>query len=192
MISKEQAHQSKIWQLVQALSNSKIFWISAFAILTAISAQIAIPTKPVPFTLQTMLVLLSGAFLGSRNGAYSQMLYLFLGVIGLPVFAQVPDAPLGFARIIGPTGGYLIAFPVAAFLVGYLIEKKNNYFIVVLSMFLAEVVIISSGVLHLSAFYTKNLSDALKIGAAIFSLWMVVKVFIAASVYFGISSLKRK
>lgn len=192
MISKEQAHQSKIWQLVQALSNSKIFWISAFAILTAISAQIAIPTKPVPFTLQTMLVLLSGAFLGSRNGAYSQMLYLFLGVIGLPVFAQVPDAPLGIARIIGPTGGYLIAFPVAAFLVGYLIEKKNNYFIVVLSMFLAEVVIISSGVLHLSAFYTKNLFDALKIGAAVFSLWMVVKVFIAASIYFGISSIKRK
>lgn len=192
MISKEQAHQSKIWQLVQALSNSKIFWISAFAILTAISAQIAIPTKPVPFTLQTMLVLLSGAFLGSRNGAYGQMLYLFLGVIGLPVFAQVPDAPLGFARIIGPTGGYLIAFPVAAFLVGYLIEKKNNYFMVVLSMFLAEVVIISSGVLHLSAFYTKNLSDALKIGAAVFSLWMVVKVFIAASIYLGISSIKRK
>ena len=192
MISKEQAHQSKIWQLVQALSNSKIFWISAFAILTAISAQIAIPTKPVPFTLQTMLVLLSGAFLGSRNGAYSQMLYLFLGVIGLPVFAQVPDAPLGFARIIGPTGGYLIAFPVAAFLVGYFIEKKNNYFMVVLSMFLAEVVIISSGVLHLSAFYTKNLFDALKIGAAVFSLWMVVKVFIAASIYFGISSIKRK
>ncbi len=192
MISKEQAHQSKIWQLVQVLSNSKIFWISAFAILTAISAQITIPTKPVPFTLQTMLVLLSGAFLGSRNGAYSQMLYLFLGVIGLPVFAQVPDVPLGFARIIGPTGGYLIAFPVAAFLVGYLIEKKNNYFMVVLSMFLAEVVIISSGVLHLSAFYTKNLSDALKIGAAIFSLWMVVKVFIAASIYFGISSIKRK
>ena len=192
MISKEQAHQSKIWQLVQALSNSKIFWISAFAILTAISAQIAIPTKPVPFTLQTMLVLLSGAFLGSRNGAYSQMLYLFLGVIGLPVFAQVPDAPLGFARIIGPTGGYLIAFPVAAFLVGYFIEKKNNYFMVVLSMFLAEVVIISSGVLHLSAFYTKNLFDALKIGAAVFSLWKVVKVFIAASIYFGISSIKRK
>lgn len=192
MISKEQAHQSKIWQLVQALSNSKIFWISAFAILTAISAQIAIPTKPVPFTLQTMLVLLSGALLGSRNGAYSQMLYLFLGVIGLPVFAQVPDAPLGFARIIGPTGGYLIAFPVAAFLVGYFIEKKNNYFMVVLSMFLAEVVIISSGVLHLSAFYTKNLFDALKIGAAVFSLWMVVKVFIAASIYFGISSIKRK
>jgi biotin transport system substrate-specific component len=192
MISKEQVLQSRFWQTIQAVSNSKVFWITAFAVLTAISAQIAIPTKPVPFTLQTMLVLLSGAFLGSRNGAYSQMLYLFLGVIGLPVFAQVPDAPLGFARIIGPTGGYLIAFPIAAFLVGYLIEKKSNYLIVVLAMFLAEVLIITSGVLHLSAFYTKNLSDALKIGAAVFSLWMVVKVFLAASIYFGISSIKRK
>jgi biotin transport system substrate-specific component len=192
MISKDQASRSKILQTMQILSSSKIFWITAFAIITALSAQVAIPAKPVPFTLQTLVVLLSGAFLGSRNGAYSQFLYLSMGIIGLPVFAQIPDAPLGFARIFGPTGGYLLAFPIAAFLVGFLIERRKNNWSIVASMFIGESVIVSIGVLHLTAFYTKNFEEALKVGAAVFSFWMVVKVFIAASVYMGISGIKKK
>ena len=126
MISRDQANQSKFLQTWRILSSSKIFWITVFAILTSLSAQVAIPAKPVPFTLQTLLVLLSGALLGSRNGAYSQFLYLLMGIVGLPVFAQIPDAPLGFSRIIGPTGGYLLAFPIAAYLVGFLIEKRKK------------------------------------------------------------------
>ena len=192
MLSKDQVHHSKVLQLVQNLSGSQIFWISAFAVLTAISAQIAIPSKPVPFTLQTLLVLLSGAFLGSRNGAYSQFLYLFMGIIGLPVFAQIPDASLGFARIIGPTGGYLLAFPVAAFIVGFLIERGKNYWSIVASMFIGELIIIFLGVFFLAAFYTHNFEEAIKVGATIFSVWMVVKVFIGASIFMGISGIKRK
>lgn len=192
MLSKDQAYHSKVLQLMQNLSSAKIFWISAFAVLTAISAQIAIPSKPVPFTLQTLLVLLSGAFLGSRNGAYSQFLYLFLGIIGLPVFAQIPEAPQGFARIFGPTGGYLLAFPVAAFLVGFLIERGKNYWSIVASMFIGELIIVFLGVLHLSAFYTHNFEEAIKAGATIFSVWMVVKVFIGATIFMGISGIKRK
>ena len=192
MLSKDQAHQSKVLQLMQNLSASKIFWISAFAVLTAISAQIAIPSKPVPFTLQTLLVLLSGAFLGSRNGAYSQFLYLFMGIIGLPVFAQIPDAPLGFARIFGPTGGYLLAFPVAAFIVGFLIERGKNYWSIVASMFIGELIIVFLGVLFLAAFYTHNFEEAIKVGATIFSIWMVVKVFIGATIFMGISGINRK
>jgi len=192
MISKDQANQSNILHTLQVLSASKVFWITAFAILTALSAQIAIPVKPVPFTLQTLFVLLSGAFLGSRNGAYSQFLYLFMGIAGLPVFAQIPDAPLGFSRLIGPTGGYLLAFPVAAFLVGYLIEKRKNYWSIVATMFIGEMVIIFVGILHLKTFYVQNFEEALKVGAAIFSIWMVVKVFIAATVFFGISGSDKK
>ena len=192
MLSKDQVHQSKVFQALQDISGSKIFWITAFAILTALAAQVTIPAKPVPFTLQTLLVLLSGALLGSRNGAYSQFLYLFMGIIGLPVFAQIPDVPLGFSRIIGPTGGYLLAFPIAAYLVGFLIEKRKNYWSIVASMFIGELVIVLLGVLHLTAFYTQNIDEAVKVGAAIFSIWMVVKVFIAASVYMGISGIKKK
>ena len=191
MLIKSQESNSKFITFLIALSNSKVFFIIAFALLTSIAAQIAIPTKPVPFTLQTMIVLLSGAFLGAKNGAYSQFLYLLLGILGLPVFAQVPDAPLGFARIIGPTGGYLLAFPAASFLVGYLIEKKKNYYFVVFSMLLAEILILSIGVMHLAAFYTKNMLEAVKVGAAVFSVWMIVKVFISASVYYGFSFLRK-
>lgn len=163
--------------------SSSIFSVISFALLTAIAAQIAIPVKPVPFTLQTMIVLLSGAFLGSKKGLYSQLTYLAMGVVGLPVFAQTPDAAIGFARLIGPTGGYLLAFPLAAFLTGFLIEKNRNYITVVVSMFFGEILIIAFGVIQLHIFYIYDLKTAIQTGAAIFSVWMVLKVFISAAIF---------
>jgi biotin transport system substrate-specific component len=148
---------------------------------------VSIPIKPVPFTLQTMVVLLAGAFLGSKNGAYSQVLYIFLGVIGLPVFAQTADGTMGIARLIGPTGGYLLAFPLAAYMVGYLTEKSQKYLNVIISMFAAELIIIFFGTLYLYAAYLHNFVDAVKAGAAIFTIWMVIKVFAAATIYFAVS-----
>jgi len=174
-------------QLLSSVKESELFWVISFSILTAISAQISIPIKPVPFTLQTMVVLLAGAFLGSKNGAYSQVLYIFLGAIGLPVFAQTADGTMGFARLIGPTGGYLLAFPVAAYLVGLITEKNQKYLTVIISMFVAELVVILFGTLYLYAAYLHNFVDAFKAGAAIFTVWMVVKVFAAATIYFAIS-----
>jgi len=174
-------------QLLSSVKESELFWVISFSILTAISAQISIPIKPVPFTLQTMVVLLAGAFLGSKNGAYSQVLYIFLGAIGLPVFAQTADGTMGFARLIGPTGGYLLAFPVAAYLVGLITEKNQKYLTVIISMFVAELVVILFGTLYLYAAYLHNFVDAIKAGAAIFTVWMVVKVFAAATIYFAIS-----
>lgn len=176
--------------LTNPFSSAKIvtlLWILSFSILTAVSAQIAIPVKPVPFTLQTMVVLLAGAFLGPRNGAYSQLIYLAMGAIGLPVFAQTPDGLIGFARLFGPTGGYLLAFPAAAFLVGYLVQKYNSYVSVVLSMFAGNLLIILSGTIFLGVFYLQNLSEAIAFGAAIFSVWMVVKIIAAAAIYFSLS-----
>jgi biotin transport system substrate-specific component len=174
-------------QLISSVKESELFWVISFSILTAISAQISIPIKPVPFTLQTMVVLLAGTFLGSKNGAYSQLLYIFLGAIGFPVFAQTADGTMGFARLIGPTGGYLLAFPIAAYLVGYLTAKSQKYSIVVLSMFVAELVVILFGTLYLYASYLHNFVDAIKAGAAIFTVWMVVKVFAAATIYFTVA-----
>jgi biotin transport system substrate-specific component len=176
-----------LMQLLSSVKESELFWVISFSILTAISAQISIPIKPVPFTLQTMIVLLAGAFLGSKNGAYSQVLYIFLGAIGLPVFAQTADGTMGFARLIGPTGGYLLAFPVAAYLVGVLTEKNQKYLTVIISMFVAELVVIFVGTLYLYAAYLHNFVGAIKAGAAIFTIWMIVKVFAAASIYFAVS-----
>ena len=179
-------------QLLSSLKESTIFWVLSFSILTAISAQISIPIKPVPFTLQTMIVLLAGAFLGAKNGAYSQLIYIFLGAIGLPVFAQTADGTMGFARLIGPTGGYLLAFPIAAYLVGYLTEKNQKYLTVIISMFVAELIVILFGTVYLYAAYLHNFVDAVKAGAAIFTVWMVVKVFAAATIYFGVARKQSK
>lgn len=91
---------------------------------TALAAQVSIPFEPIPFTLQPMVVLLGAAALGSRLGAYAQVLYLVLGVVGLPVFASSPFLPQGFGRLIGPTGGFLLAYPAAAYLTGLLAERR--------------------------------------------------------------------
>lgn len=173
--------------MISAVKESELFWVISFSILTAISAQVSIPIKPVPFTLQTMIVLLAGAFLGSKNGAYSQVLYILLGATGLPVFAHTADGTMGIARLMGPTGGYLLAFPLAAYLVGYLTEKNQKYLSVIISMFAAELIIIFFGTLYLYAAYLHNFVDAVKAGAAIFTVWMVIKVFAAATLYFTVS-----
>ena len=115
MTTKENAKNNILSKIVSRPHLADLLWIFSFSILTAVAAQITIPVEPVPFTLQTLMVLLSGAFLGAKNGAYSQVVYLGLGVLGFPVFAQMPDMTIGFARLFGPTGGYLLSFPVAAF-----------------------------------------------------------------------------
>src|SRR5882762_512530 len=92
------------------------------AILVAAAAQVAVPLPgtPVPFTLQPLAVLLVGGLLGARFGALSMILYLAMGAAGFPVFT--PTVPLlGIARLLGPTGGYLLAYPVAAWAVGALL-----------------------------------------------------------------------
>ena len=95
------------------------------AALTAAAAQVSIPLPftPVPFTLQPMVVLLGGAALGARLGMSAQVLYLLAGIAGLPVFAASPVLPPGALRLLGPTGGYLMAYPFAAFLTGWLAER---------------------------------------------------------------------
>jgi biotin transport system substrate-specific component len=94
--------------------------------LTALAAQISVPLPftPVPFTLQPMVVLLGGAALGARLGATSQALYLLIGLAGLPVFAASPVLPQGAARLIGPTAGFLLSYPLAAFVAGWLAERR--------------------------------------------------------------------
>ncbi len=183
MISNDAIKDNKLFLFVQNIFSYRITRIISFSILTAIAAQIAIPVKPVPFSLQTMIVFLAGAILGAKDGFYSQAIYLGLGALGLPVFAQVPDAPLGLMRIIGPTGGYLLAFPFAAYLTGVLISSSSNSYRVFLSMFLASLFILLSGSLFLGVFYLNDVVEGLKSGAAIFSVWDLVKVSIAAGIF---------
>jgi biotin transport system substrate-specific component len=97
----------------------------AFSLVTAASAQLSLhlPFTPVPITGQTFGVLLTGALLGGWRGFGAMLLYLGEGLAGLPVFAPGPGVRVGLAALLGPTGGYLIAFPLAALAVGLLVER---------------------------------------------------------------------
>jgi biotin transport system substrate-specific component len=90
------------------------------AVLVAVAAQISVPLPgtPVPMTLQPMAVLLVGGLLGARYGALSLILYLAMGAAGLPVFTPSPVLLPGIGRLFGQTGGYLLAYPIAAYAVG--------------------------------------------------------------------------
>lgn len=98
--------------------------IAVFAALIAACSVIAIPVGAAPITLQTFAVLLAGAVLGSSRGFLAVLLYLALGAIGLPVFA---GGAAGLAPFAGPTVGYLVSFPLAAWLTGFIVERLPRH-----------------------------------------------------------------
>lgn len=95
----------------------------AGSILLAISAKISIPFYPVPLTMQTLVVIGLGLALGPRLGVAAVTLYLLQGAAGLPVFAGTPEKGIGLAYMMGPTGGYLAGYLLAAFVAGHLGER---------------------------------------------------------------------
>jgi biotin transport system substrate-specific component len=97
------------------LKASTITRAALMAAVTAVAAQITIPLFPVPFTLQVLAVILSGLLLGVRHGALAQAVYVLVGAVGVPVFAGFTG---GLGHIFGPTGGYLISYPIAAAVAG--------------------------------------------------------------------------
>jgi biotin transport system substrate-specific component len=164
--------------------------------LTAAAAQVSIPLPftPVPFTLQPMVVLLGGAALGSRLGMTSQLLYLLAGIAGLPVFAASPVLPQGFLRLLGPTGGYLLSYPFAAFLAGWLAERRfdRRYITSVIAMAAGLAIVFTCGVLWLAWFarpVASGLDAALRTGLYPFLPADVFKVLIAAAVLPGVWKL---
>jgi biotin transport system substrate-specific component len=104
----------------KALAYDAALIVGASLFIT-LCAQFAIPIGPVPITGQTLAVLLTGMLLGSRRGSLGVLAYLAEGIVGLPVFA--PGGPMGFARLAGPTGGYLVGFVAAAYVIGLLAEQ---------------------------------------------------------------------
>lgn len=158
------------------------FRIFSLAVLTAVGAQLEIPRQPVPFTIQTFFVLLAGGLLLGNKGASSMMLYLGLGIMGLPVFA---GASFGIRPLLGPTGGYLLAFPLAAACVGSLIERKKNFWWILLSMGIGTMIIYLLGTLQLNIILLHNWRTSLQTGLFIFSWWDAVKMIAAASIVHG-------
>jgi len=159
------------WQIVIVVSAS---------IFVAIAAHIfvPIPGTPVPLTTQNLAVLLVGLTLGSRRGFVALALYLAEGAAGLPVFS--PTGALGLVHFIGPTGGYLIAYPLVAGLTGYIFERgKQSFARAALASTVGEAVLFAIGISWLYVI-TGSLAQAISFGLYWFVFAEVIKVMIAA------------
>jgi biotin transport system substrate-specific component len=153
--------------------------VVGFAAILAAASQIAIPLPftPVPITLQPLVVVLAGLMLGPIAGAGSMVLYLAAGASGLPVFA--PVGATGIARFLGPTGGYLIAYPAAAFVAGALARRAPSLLGRWLAATAGVVIILFGGVAQL-AILNASLGRAVVFGLTPFALLDVAKAFVAA------------
>lgn len=169
------------WQTRPAVLDAIL--IVGFSLFVAVTARIAIPLPftPVPITGQTFGVLLTGAVLGWRRGALALGLYLVEGLVGLPVFA--PGGMVGLARLLGPTGGYLVAYPLAAGLVGYLAERgwDQRWPTAPLAMALGNLVIYALGVAGLAR-YVGGIAPAIGKGVLPFIPGDLLKIGLAAVV----------
>src|SRR5258705_9119568 len=168
--------------LGRATSGIRVVAIVLGALLVAAAAHVSIPLPgtPVPMTLQPMAVLLVGGLLGPQLGALSLILYLAMGAAGLPVFT--PTVPLlGIARLLGPTGGYLLAYPVAAFAVGAIVRDGRDWRRAALGV-LAGLVLIHVGGLAQLVILTGNVEGAARLGTLPFLLGDLGKVAVAVAV----------
>ncbi|HEY5218360.1 MAG TPA: biotin transporter BioY [Gemmatimonadaceae bacterium] len=158
-----------------------LFGIVGFTVALAAASQVAIPLPgtPVPITLQPMLVVLAGMMLGPVFGAVSMFLYLIAGAAGLPVFAPM-GAP-GMLRFLGPTGGYLLAYPVAAYIAGVLALRVRTFSGRALSAAAGIGVLYVGGLAQL-AIITGSLTRAAVLGVVPFVALDGVKSLIAAAV----------
>ena len=154
--------------------------VVGFAVALAAASQVAIPVPgtPVPMTLQPLVVALAGLWLGPVAGATSMALYLVAGAAGLPVFAPM-GAP-GFARLLGPTGGYLWAYPVAALVAGLVATRRRRFGFRALAAAAAIAVIHVGGFLQL-LLLTGSAERAIALGAAPFLALDLLKVLAAAA-----------
>ena len=157
--------------------------VVGFALLTALAAQITfvLPWTPVPITGQTFAVLLAGAALGSRRGAASMALYVALGAVGLPFYA---DGDGGWHVVTGATAGYLAAYPVAAALVGRLAERRNDRSLIesIPAMLAGSAVIYLFGVVWLAHSIDVGATEAIELGMTPFLIGDAVKALAAGAV----------
>jgi biotin transport system substrate-specific component len=152
------------------------------SLVVALCAHIFIPLPgtPVPLTVQNFGVLLVALLLGSRRGFAALALYLAEGAMGLPVFS--PTGPGGIAQLLGPTGGFLLAYPLVAWIAGFVMEQgKKTFGRAALGGLLAEVVLFTGGLTWL-AVLTHSVMQAFRLGLYWFVFAEIIKVMMAAGI----------
>ena len=164
------------------LTTRDLIITALFTSLTAVGAFISVPLGPIPVTLQTIFVVLSGIILGARLGALSQITYIILGLIGLPIFSGGTG---GLTSIVSPTFGFLLSFIVAAYVIGKLTEKNKSIFKITYSVFIGSLIIYVIGVPYFYFIFTHylgksiNFYEALKFACLPFIPGDIIKAIIA-------------
>ncbi|MGH9969256.1 MAG: biotin transporter BioY [Pyrinomonadaceae bacterium] len=155
--------------------------VFAFSLLMALSAQIVIPIGPVPITGQTFAVLLTGALLGSRLGAMAMIVYLIEGASGLPFFY---GGSSGIGHLLGPTGGYLVSFPAAAFITGAFAEHgwDRRFLTAAAAMAIGSLLIMLSGWAWFALVTNTPLAVAFQLTVLKFIPGDIIKILLAAAV----------
>lgn len=159
----------------------RIALVVAASLFVAVCARLSIPLPftPVPLTLANFAVLAVGLSLGSRAGCAALALYLVEGLAGMPVFS--PAGPGGLAQLLGPTGGYLIAYPAAAFLTGYVSEHLPRKFsLTLLAAFVGNVVVFAGGISWLMVAAHASFRQAAAFGVYPFLFAEIAKITAAA------------
>jgi biotin transport system substrate-specific component len=163
------------------LNLKDVITVGIFAALTAILSQLSFksPFSPVSITLQTFAVFLTAAILGSRNGTLAQIVYILLGISGVPVFANFRG---GLDVILGPSGGYIISFPIIVLITGLFIEKKPGIQVkgMALLMTAGTAILYAAGTAWLAAVLKVSLHKALWLGVIPFIPFDIVKIAAAA------------
>jgi biotin transport system substrate-specific component len=171
------------------LLRAAVLAVMGSALLT-ISAKVQVPFYPVPMTMQTLVVLLIGMAFGARLGVATVALYLAEGAAGLPVFAGTPEKGIGLAYMIGPTGGYLLGFVLAAGIAGWIVERRHDAAGLALAVLAGSIAIYASGVLWLASFV--GLGKALELGLVPFLWGDLLKAGLAFALALGGAAMVRR
>jgi biotin transport system substrate-specific component len=164
------------------------------SLLLTVSAKVKVPFYPVPMTLQTLAVALIAASCGARLATATVLLYIAEGIAGLPVFTNTPPAVANFAYLLGPTGGYLAGFVLAAFVIGSLADRgwTRSFPRLVALMVLGDAIILTCGSLWLASFAVMasgtagiGLAKALEVGVYPFLLSAAVKEALGVAIITG-------
>lgn len=165
--------------MTQYVNVKPMIYAALFAALTAVGAfiKIPLPLSPVPITLQVFFVLLAGLVLGARWGGTSMVVYVMLGVIGLPVFSGGSSGP---GILLGPTGGYIIGFVAGAFVTGLVYNKANDSKTATIGAMISGLAVIYLlGVMQLSFVANMTLQQAVAVGILPFLIGDAIKIVAA-------------
>jgi biotin transport system substrate-specific component len=183
-MAKVATHSSEISRALDLAQQVAIVIGASLFVAACARVTVPLPFTPVPLTLQNFGVLLIGLTLGSRRGFAALLLYLIEGTAGMPVFNPAAG-PGGVAQILGPTGGYLIAYPLVAGITGLIMERGSGTFLrAATASIVGEIVLFAGGIAWLTVF-THSFAQAIRFGLYWFIFAEVIKVMSASAIATG-------